>query len=37
MKKNDFNKQQIKDMFINAQIVLKKETAESDKQRMKPS
>ena len=36
MKKSDFNEQQIKDTFINAQTVLKKGTAESDKQRMKP-
>ena len=36
MRKSDFNKQQIKDVFIDAQIILKKETAESDKQRMKP-
>ena len=35
MRKNDFNKQQIKDTFINAQIILKKGTAEPDKQRMK--
>ena len=36
MKKNGFNEQQIKDVFINAQTVLKKETAESDRQKMKP-
>ena len=35
MRKNDFNEQQIKNVFINAQIVLKKETAELNKQRMK--
>ena len=37
MRKNDFNEQQIKDVFINAQIILKKETAELNKQRMKSS
>ena len=37
MRKNNFNKQQIKNVFINTQTVLKKETAESDKQKMKPS
>ena len=37
MKKNDFNEQQIKDMFINTQTVLKKKTAEPNKQKMKPS
>ena len=31
MRKSDFDEQQIKNMFINAQIILKKETAESDK------
>ena len=31
MRKNDFNEQQIKNMFINAQTVLKKRTAESDR------
>ena len=35
MRKNDFNEQQIKNIFIDAQIILKKETAESDRQRMK--
>ena len=37
MRKSDFNEQQIKNTFINAQIILKKRTAESDKQRMKSS
>ena len=37
MKKSDFNEQQIKNMFINAQTVLEKGTAEPDRQRMKPS
>ena len=31
MRKNNFNEQQIKNVFINAQIILKKRTAESDK------
>ena len=35
MRKNDFDEQQIKNVFINAQIILKKEITESDKQRMK--
>ena len=35
MRKSDFNEQQIKNAFINTQIVLKKRTAESDRQRMK--
>ena len=37
IKKNDFDEQQIKDVFINAQTVLEKKTAESDKQKMKLS
>ena len=37
MRKSGFNKQQIKDVFIDAQTVLKKETAEPDRQRMEPS
>ena len=37
MRKSGFNEQQIKDTFINAQIILKKEIAESDKQRIKLS
>ena len=36
IRKSDFNEQQIKDTFIDAQIILKKETAESDRQKMKP-
>ena len=36
MRKSDFNEQQIKDVFINAQIILKKRTAKSDRQKMKP-
>ena len=35
MRKNGFDEQQIKNMFINAQIILEKGTAESDRQRMK--
>ena len=37
MRKSDFNEQQIRNMFINAQIIFKKKTAELNKQRMKPS
>ena len=37
MRKNDFDEQQIKDTFINAQIILKKRTAELNRQRMKSS
>ena len=37
MRKNDFNEQQIKNTFIDAQIILEKGTAESDRQRMEPS
>ena len=37
MRKSDFNEQQIKNAFINIYIILKKETAKSNKQRMKPS
>ena len=36
MKKSGFNEQQIKDTFINTQIVLEKKTTESNKQKMKP-
>ena len=36
MKKSGFNEQQIKDIFIDAQIILKKETAKPDRQEMKP-
>ena len=35
IKKNDFDEQQIKNTFINTQIILKQEIAESDKQKMK--
>ena len=35
MRKSDFDKQQIKNMFINAQTVLKKRIIELNKQRMK--
>ena len=35
MRKSDFNEQQIKNMFINVKTVLKKETAEPNKQTMK--
>ena len=31
IRKSDFDEQQIKDVFINAQTVLEKETAESDR------
>ena len=31
MRKNDFDEQQIKDIFIDAQIILKKETAEPNR------
>ena len=37
MRKSDFNEQQIKNVFINAQTVLEKGIAESDRQRMEPS
>ena len=36
IRKNNFNKQQIEEVFINTQTVLKKETAKSDRQEMKP-
>ena len=37
MKKSGFNEQQIKDIFINAQIILKKGTAKLNRQEMEPS
>ena len=37
IRKNGFNEQQIKDTFINAQIILEKGTAEPDRQRIEPS
>ena len=35
MRKNDFDEQQIKNVFINAQIILEKKTTEPDRQKMK--
>ena len=37
MRKNGFNEQQIKNTFINTQIIFKKKTAKLNKQKMKPS